>query len=991
MENRIQPGAKRQTALALSLVLLLVTLLALLLMWQRSPLELAQASDPSCALSEEPSATCGMSLGIEPAADQPALDCDDVANPTQCTFAVNQPFILTIIADPAPPELIAGFSAEVLYGTARELAACDNTRDEDGDGVVNDGCLQVGPVGESQCSNDTDDDPLDDGGIPSPRRVNDGCPAVGPPEDALTECNDAVDDDGDTVINDGCPPVNAPERSVPDPAFCRNTVDDDNDGKVNDGCPQVGATAEIDQCDGAADDDGDTVVNDGCPERFDESETGDQCTNNTDDDGFLGLGDGFINDGCPAVGDSEFDQCANAADDDGDGVPNDGCPVFPEPAAGGVTEASACDLSVDDDGDGAPNDGCPAVGSPEVGTFCADAFDDDEDGVVNDGCPLVTGPPGETGGQCANNLDDDSDGAVNDGCPEQGPAGTPETGTDCNNATDDDNDGLVNDGCPQVGQTREANDPDTQDFQCNNDTDDDDNSPDAGNQKDGVINDGCPTDGPAEEGTHCDDAIDNDTDGFINDGCPVETRDPQEAGAECTNALDDDGDGRINDGCPPAGGLTYTRAAFCADEVQVANKGGGAPAFCDSFDTTLLGGAAFSVLSSFSPPLPNLNVTPGSTTTLVKMALICSVEGSHTLTLAAAPDRADGASYSTTSGAQLIVKTVEQLLDLDGDGIPEPHQVADALTVHCGELSPPTPTPTPTRTATPPPPTATPVPPTDIPPTPILTPTATATPPATPGPSPELGWMSSGGSIFDGGRVTHGFTLHCDVTEQPNSLQVNWLGNSFHLENLLAATCSDDPAIAPNPPSADFDTYAGAGTGRYNGVSGATAEWTFTDVGEPGNNDTVEIVITDANGNVVLSASGSLDSGNHQAHGLAALVAAMDSDGDGCTNGAELGTDQKLGGQRNPHNFWDFFDTPDTAGVRDNVIAFGDVLRVVVRLGTSGDPNIDPRSPPGRSGYHPAYDRTSGGPNIWNAGRPDGVISLQDVVLIIAQFGHSCA
>ncbi len=121
------------------------------------------------------------------------------------------------------------------------------------------------------------------------------------------------------------------------------------------------------------------------------------------------------------------------------------------------------------------------------------------------------------------------------------------------------------------------------------------------------------------------------------------------------------------------------------------------------------------------------------------------------------------------------------------------------------------------------------------------------------------------------------------------------------------------------------------------------------------------------------------------------LLTAMDSDGDGCTNGAEMGQDQKVGGRRNPLNFWDFFDTPDTANVRDKAIAFGDILRVMARWGTVGDPNIDPRSPPGQSGYHPAYDRTSGGPNIWNLGPPNGAISLQDVVLVIAQFGHICA
>lgn len=133
----------------------------------------------------------------------------------------------------------------------------------------------------------------------------------------------------------------------------------------------------------------------------------------------------------------------------------------------------------------------------------------------------------------------------------------------------------------------------------------------------------------------------------------------------------------------------------------------------------------------------------------------------------------------------------------------------------------------------------------------------------------NTGRMTGGGSVLmnDGTRVTHGFELHSDITKGPNNLEVNWgKGNAFHLENLTAASCTDDPSIGPNPPTAGFDTYSGKGIGRYNGVSGARAEWTFTDAGEPGKNDTATIKIWDANGNIVLSVSGKLNNGNHQAH-----------------------------------------------------------------------------------------------------------------------------
>jgi len=131
------------------------------------------------------------------------------------------------------------------------------------------------------------------------------------------------------------------------------------------------------------------------------------------------------------------------------------------------------------------------------------------------------------------------------------------------------------------------------------------------------------------------------------------------------------------------------------------------------------------------------------------------------------------------------------------------------------------------------------------------------------------GRMTGGGAVTDssGIKVTHGFQLHCSRKESPNNLEVNWDGgNNFHLENLTMSSCSDDPNIVPNQPAAAFDTYTGAGTGRYNGAPGATVQFIFTDAGEPGGNDSLKLVIKDSNGNIVLTASGKLNNGNHQAH-----------------------------------------------------------------------------------------------------------------------------
>jgi hypothetical protein len=129
------------------------------------------------------------------------------------------------------------------------------------------------------------------------------------------------------------------------------------------------------------------------------------------------------------------------------------------------------------------------------------------------------------------------------------------------------------------------------------------------------------------------------------------------------------------------------------------------------------------------------------------------------------------------------------------------------------------------------------------------------------------GRMTGGGSIINNGlRVTHGLTLNCDATQNPQRLQINWDGNRFHLEHLNVASCSLNRSIDAGQPAAGFNTYVGSGVGRLNGVSGATIDFIFTDAGEPGTNDFASYTIHDADGNLILTASGNLDNGNQQAH-----------------------------------------------------------------------------------------------------------------------------
>lgn len=142
-------------------------------------------------------------------------------------------------------------------------------------------------------------------------------------------------------------------------------------------------------------------------------------------------------------------------------------------------------------------------------------------------------------------------------------------------------------------------------------------------------------------------------------------------------------------------------------------------------------------------------------------------------------------------------------------------------------------------------------------------------PPNGNGPPPEgqEGRMTGGGSVFGTGqdRVTHGFQLRCDENDPRQNLQVNFQGNRFHLLDLTSAECLDT-ALDEGNPVAGFDTFVGEGTGRFNNVPGYTIEFTFTDDGEPGVDDTADIVIRDPGGDIVLDVEGELRFGNHQAH-----------------------------------------------------------------------------------------------------------------------------
>jgi hypothetical protein len=129
------------------------------------------------------------------------------------------------------------------------------------------------------------------------------------------------------------------------------------------------------------------------------------------------------------------------------------------------------------------------------------------------------------------------------------------------------------------------------------------------------------------------------------------------------------------------------------------------------------------------------------------------------------------------------------------------------------------------------------------------------------------GRMTGGGSVFTSGgmRVTHGMTLQCTTTAKPVNLEINWdKGDKFKLDALTSVVCYDDAVIGPAQPQAGFDTLVAAGTGKFNNQA-ATIEVVFTDAGEPGVNDNATIIVRQG-ATVILTVSGRLDNGNHQAH-----------------------------------------------------------------------------------------------------------------------------
>ncbi len=128
-----------------------------------------------------------------------------------------------------------------------------------------------------------------------------------------------------------------------------------------------------------------------------------------------------------------------------------------------------------------------------------------------------------------------------------------------------------------------------------------------------------------------------------------------------------------------------------------------------------------------------------------------------------------------------------------------------------------------------------------------------------------------------------------------------------------------------------------------------------------------------------------------------------DTDNDGCSDGAEIGSNPVEGGRRDPLSFWDFIDQwTGLPPARDGSIVSSDIGAGVARFGTTrgSQPTNDEAlsealTPPlDMTSYHASADRGPGlGPsgNPWNLLPPDGTITVGDIWAVVVQFGHTCA
>ncbi len=433
-----------------------------------------------------------------------------------------------------------------------DFSPCSNAGDDDGDGLVNDGCPLVGAAEEgASCAGAADDD--------SDGMVNDGCPALSDPETGSTALLDKIlmvlqalagrfdSLEGENIGSSLSDPLPLLGKSFNDLFSYADTFQD-----LADELTAVGEDPAT-QCANNIDDDHDGVVNDGCPTQATVPESGQWCRNATDDE----------------------DNNVETAGQQADGAINDGCPPT-------IPTLQALETQIEDTLEDVL-ESIPGVDADLTSASVSISLDADKDLVFQVGAEVARvdgttfnldlgGLGGDLAGVDLVAVESSSDLQVQIGASaglgfgldldEFQPFLLGSTNLEISGQADADDLVLnVSLGPLTAGIGTDAV---TGETACDDAADDD---------NDGKINDGCAmASAPESEGqcTDPNDGVDNDSDGVADDGCGGESDPPadaEETGDSCDNNTDDDGDGKVNDGCPAVAdqGRVHLGAGFTVD------------------------------------------------------------------------------------------------------------------------------------------------------------------------------------------------------------------------------------------------------------------------------------------------------------------------------------------------------------------------------------------------------------------------------------------
>jgi len=405
------------------------------------------------------------------------------------------------------------------------------------------------------------------------------------------ECNDGFDNDtdGSVDMNDpDCQHGYDNSEASTDPT-CVDGEDNDEDGWVDDDDPDCDIVGQAEQgfgvteCNNGINDDGDVLVEvdengvETVTELIDADDP--ECANAKDND---------------EDGVTKKTRCSDSHDNDGDGWVDDedpDCDSYNREAGWSVL---ACNDGIDNDGDTLIDNedpGCLSGGDTNeednIDDSCVDGEDNDEDGwtdTEDPDCVFGTAEDNSYYGlsECNDGIDNpDEDGELDedidsddrdcksalDNAENRIPSGS------CNDGEDNDNDGWTDEADPNCANGGEASFGITQ---CNDGMDNDNDGDIDADDADCMAGE---QNTEASGGADCADGVDNDGDSWIDGadgGCRAGGLEADDLTTECSDGIDNDGDTLIDsedEHCHNSGDVSERTYDQCADELD--NDGDG--------------------------------------------------------------------------------------------------------------------------------------------------------------------------------------------------------------------------------------------------------------------------------------------------------------------------------------------------------------------------------------------------------------------------------